>query len=321
MAGRPLKQSAGSEPRVPKRFDILGLGCAAVDDILYVPAYPAPDAKVEVRLRERHCGGLTATALVAGARLGARCAFAGVLGDDEDSRFVLETFRREGIDVQHLVRRREAGPIRSVIVVDERRRTRNIFFDARPARGADARRPAREVILAARVLLVDRFGIPGMIRAARLARRAGIPVVGDFESRSEPRFEELLTLTDHLILSARFAGELARVQAPAAAARALWRGDRAAVVITCGAEGCWFLDGDRAEPEHWPACRVRAVDTTGCGDVFHGAYAAGLARGWPLVERLRFASAAAALKATCHGGQSGIPELAEVQQFLKNRRP
>lgn len=305
---------------MPKRIDILGLGCAAVDDILYVPAYPAPDAKVEVRLRERHCGGLTATALVAGARLGARCAFAGTLGDDEDSQFVLQTFRHEGVDVQHRVRHLQAGPIRSVIVVDERRRTRNIFFDARSVRGADARRPTRAVVLAARVLLVDRFGMPGMIRAARLARRAGIPVVGDFESSAEARFGELLGLTDHLILSAHFACRLAGVKTPAAAARALWRPDRSAVVITCGAEGAWFLDGDRAKAEHWPAFRVRAVDTTGCGDVFHGAYAAGLARGWPLVERLRFASAAAALKAMAHGGQAGIPKLAEVRQFLEDRR-
>ena len=304
-----------------KRIDILGLGCAAVDDILYVPVYPAPDGKVEVRLRERHCGGLTATALVAGARLGARCAFAGTLGDDDESRFVLQTFRREAVDVQHLVRRPAAGPIRSVIVVDERRRTRNIFYDARSAVGADPRRPAREIILAARVLLVDRFGVPGMIRAARLARRAGIPVVGDFESSAGARFEELFGLTNHLILSGHFACRLARVRTPAAAARALWRSDRSAVVITCGAEGCWFLDRAQPEAVHWPAFRVRAVDTTGCGDVFHGAYAAGLARGWPLAERLRFASAAAALKAAHHGGQAGIPTLAAVQQFLQDHRP
>ena len=84
------------------RFDILGLGCCAVDDILYVPAYPPPDAKVEVCARERHCGGLCATALVAGARLGARCAYAGTLGHDADSRFVLETLQREGDRKTHV---------------------------------------------------------------------------------------------------------------------------------------------------------------------------------------------------------------------------
>ena len=65
-------------------YDVLGLGSVAVDDLLYVPHYPPADAKLQVRRRERQCGGLTATALVAAARLGARCAYAGVLGEDED---------------------------------------------------------------------------------------------------------------------------------------------------------------------------------------------------------------------------------------------
>src|SRR5438067_10401824 len=102
-------------------WDVLGLGCVAVDDLLYVPAYPPPDAKVRVRRRERQCGGLTATALVAAARLGARCAYAGVLGDDEFSHFVLDTFRREDIDVRHVVGHAAARPIHSTIVVDESR--------------------------------------------------------------------------------------------------------------------------------------------------------------------------------------------------------
>src|SRR5512133_1848243 len=82
-------------------IDILGLGGVAVDDLVFVEAYPPADAKVVVARRERHCGGLTATALVAAARLGARCAYGGILGDDELSRFVEQTLVREGIDVSH----------------------------------------------------------------------------------------------------------------------------------------------------------------------------------------------------------------------------
>src|SRR5690348_17831501 len=108
-------------------YDVLGLGCVAVDDLLYVDSYPPPDAKVQVRRRERQCGGLTGTALVAAARLGSRCAYAGVLGPDDDSRFVLDTFRREGIDLSYIALEPEARPIRSIIIVDETSRTRTIF--------------------------------------------------------------------------------------------------------------------------------------------------------------------------------------------------
>lgn len=298
------------------RFDVLGLGCAAVDDILYVPTYPAADGKVEVRQRERHCGGLTATALVAAARLGARTAFAGTLGSDPDSQFVLHALAREGVNTRHVVLQEGAGPVRSVIIVDETHRTRNIFFSTEHARGAHRTRPDKGIIQSARVLLVDRFGIPGMIRAATIARAATIPVVADFESSHLPRFSELLALVDHLILSEAFARKITGAQSVAGAAKKLWHSGREVIVITCGAAGCWYLEAGGAEPKHLPAFRVKAVDTTGCGDVFHGAYAAALARGATVLERLRWASAAAALKATRHGGQAGIPGDAQVKRFL-----
>src|SRR5689334_10384700 len=152
-----------------KQFDVLGLGCAAVDDILYVERFPRADEKMRVLRRERHCGGLTATALVAAARLGTKCAFAGTLGSDEGSEFVLETLRRERVDVRHTVRRRDAGPVRSVIIVDELRGTRNIFASLDCVRGADASLPPRAVIESSRVLFIDHFGMAGNIRAARIA--------------------------------------------------------------------------------------------------------------------------------------------------------
>jgi sulfofructose kinase len=166
---------------------------------------------------------------------------------------------------------------------------------------------------------VDRFGIPGMIRAARIARAAGIPVVADFESSHLPRFNELLALSDHLILSDGFARKITRTGNPRAAALRLWSRDRATVIITCGARGCWFLGAGMKAPQRWPAFDVETRDTTGCGDVFHGAYATALARGEDLNGRLRVASAAAALKATQHGGQAGIPTEREVRRFLDRR--
>jgi sugar/nucleoside kinase (ribokinase family) len=299
-------------------FDILGFGCVAVDDLIYVEAFPPPDAKTAVLRTQRQCGGLTATALVAGARLGSSCAYAGVLGTDELSAFAVERMQREGISLAHLRQRAEAGPVHSFIVVDQTRQTRNIFFDASQAVGADPDWPEARVIESARVLFVDTFGLDGMIRAARLARAAQIPVVADFERGAGPQFSELLGLIDHLILSQSFAQKLTGISDPAAAAKSLWTSDRAVVVITCGADGCCYLTA-REGLKHQPAFKVKAVDTTGCGDVFHGAYASTLARGFGLAERIRFASAAAALKTTEPGGQAGIPTRAAVERFLQEQ--
>jgi sugar/nucleoside kinase (ribokinase family) len=314
MAGRPLIRILKSQ------IDILGLGCAAVDEVLYVAAYPPADTKTRVLRREQHCGGLTATALVAASRLGAKCAYAGVLGDDAPSRFVLSGLRRASIDVSGAICRAGARPVQSVVVVDEKRKTRNIFYDLANVVGADNQSPSKELICSAKVLFVDNFGVKGMIRAVKIARADGIPVVADFESSDAPRFEELLSLVDHLILSQLFACKLTSASNPASAATRLWNRCRSVVIVTCGANGCFYLDPGARTPKHVPAFKVKAQDTTGCGDVFHGAYTATLARGLELQARIQFASAAAAIKATRHGGQAGIPTRTAVEKFLMRHR-
>jgi sulfofructose kinase len=297
------------------RFDIVGVGVAAVDDLLRVPAYPPPDSKIRVLGRERQPGGLTATALVAASRLGARCAFAGVLGrDDEASRFVLDTFVREGIDVSYAARIDGAGPVQSVIIVGSDPSTRNIFSDASRAVEVPDHPPAH-LLSAAPVLLVDHVYAAMAIRAARVVREAGGAVVADLEKDVSARFGELVEAVDHLVLSRAFACRIAGVPDAPSAVRALVRPGRA-VVVTCGADGAWYGENADTQPAHCPAFGVEVVDTTGCGDVFHGAYAAALARGHGLADRVRFASAAAALKATRPGGQAGAPDLAGVERLL-----
>ncbi|MGA2254668.1 MAG: PfkB family carbohydrate kinase [Thermoguttaceae bacterium] len=300
-------------------FDILGLGCTAVDELLYLDAHPAPDTKAPIRGRERQCGGLTHTALVAAARMGCRCAYAGMLGDDELSRFVVQRLIDEGIDAAHICRRTNARPVRSTILVDRGRQTRTILYDVGELLGADSSWPHEDLIRGARVLLVDHFGMEGMIRAARIARDARIPVVADLESADDPLFPTLVTLVDHLILSRDFALKITDTTDPALAARSLWTPERQAVVVTCGRDGCWYVSHQRpAFPCHQPALPVEAIDTTGCGDVFHGAYAAAIVHGLDIPMAVRFASVAAGLKAKCPGGQAGIPTRSTVEAQMDN---
>lgn len=300
-----------------KVVDVLGLGVTTVDDLVYVDSYPRADSKVVILREERRCGGLTATALVAAARLGARCAYAGVLGFDERSMYVRARLAEEGIDLTPLVLDARARPVHATIVVDVSGGTRTILHDDGVAGGAPAAGPDPALVRASRVLLVDPYGVPGMTRAAGLARDAGIPVVGDFESLRDPAQTVLIELTDHLIVSRDFALRLTGTSSPREAAAALCAPGRAVVVVTCGAEGSWHVAAAAPDrPVHVPTYAVEVADTTGCGDVFHGAYAAALARDLPLVERIRFASAAAALKATRHGGQAGIPSLHAVEAFI-----
>lgn len=302
-----------------RRYDVLGLGALAIDEFLYVDAYPPPDRKVRVLGRQRQCGGLAGTALVAAGRLGARCGYAGSLGVDELSQEVDRSLRREGVDVSPAVRRPDSSPAHSTIVVDIVHHTRTIFSSSSGLLGPAPDGPAPEILRSTAVLLIDHHGLEGTLRAARIARDAGVQIVADFERDPGPPLDTLIAMVDHLILSQRFARQWTGVADPGEAARQLWCSERKAVVVTCGDRGCWYVDRADQSAVHYPAFPVPVVDTTGCGDVFHGAYSAALAANHSLVGRVAMATAAAALKATTRGGQAGIPDGPQVQQFLAQR--
>jgi sulfofructose kinase len=299
-----------------KRWDILGIGCATLDDLVYVREFQGPDVKTRAVRAEQQFGGLTATALVTAARLGASCAFAGVLGEDPLSQAVEADLTAEGVDCSPAPRDSGARPIRSTVIVDLSTGGRTIFFVVDGAVGALDDQPSAAVLEATKILFLDGYGMSGAIRAARIAREAGIPIVVDFERAEDPRFPELLALVDHLVVSRSFAYLQTGASEPAEAVRRLWNSGRDTVVVTAGEQGAWFLTAGDNEVRHESAPVVPVVDTTGCGDVFHGAYAAALARGEGATGRVRFASAAAALKATRYGGRAGIPTLTAVEELL-----
>jgi sugar/nucleoside kinase (ribokinase family) len=301
-----------------KKWDILGLGSSTVDDLFYVPAFPTEDTKLQMRRRERRCGGLTATALRAAARVGARPAFAGLLGHDEISAFVETALTDEGVDVSPAVRRDDAQPIYAVVIVSLSAGTRTIVWSMEGRVGADDTLPDAETIRAARVLFIDDFGMVGNLRTTEIARAENIPIVADFENDTGAGVEGVLALVDHPILSARVALHLTGAATAEEAVRRLWHSERAAVVVTGGMTGCWYTtDGHKVA--HQPAFPVEAVDTTGCGDVFHGAYAALLPTEPDIAARVRFASAVAALKATAPG-LDALTSRAAVEAFMEARQ-
>lgn len=296
-------------------WDVLGFGAVAVDDLLYVDRYPAPDSKVPVRAFKREGGGLAGTALIAAARLGARAAFCGVLGDDELSRFTLQELEREGVDCTPVLNHPEAQPVHSIVIVDQTTGERRILYSLLGVTEIAADAVTPELIAGCRVLFVDSTVITSGLRAIELAHHHHIPVVGDVEIGDDARLRTFADQIDHLIIGAAMAQYLTGEGDPVAAVHTLSRRDRACCVVTAGGDGCWYSEyGGQAQ--HVPALKVDVVDTTGCGDVFHGAYAACLAQGEPISQAVRVATIAAGIKATRPGGRAGIPDRATVNRYL-----
>lgn len=284
---------------------VVGSGAATIDTILFVDGRLG-DGKGRVIRRETRVGGNAVTALIAAARAGVQARFIGHLAGGPPGDEIRTVLGREGVDFEAAQVSALTPPIRSTILVDGHGQ-RFIAFDDNTAVGLDDDSdltPVRK----ADVFLVDEYAPKAGLRAIEAALQYGTAVVADIERGHDPDVKLLIDHADHLVVPLEFAARWTGTPSPEDAVRALStsRG-RSAVVVTAGADGCWFRSADEGRVRHEPAVPVTVVDTTGCGDVFHGSYAAALAQGKPVVECVKAATTAAAMCATHAGGISHQP--------------
>jgi sulfofructose kinase len=291
------------------RFDAVGLGTATVDYVGLVPHFPEPDDKLPMLEFVRDGGGLVATALVTLARLGCRTRYVGKLGEDDFSAFILQGLEREGIDTRAVVRRPEVRGRFAFIMVETATGLRTILHSGHGLALFEPDEMDREAILAGRVLLLDSSDAGASHIAAGWARATGIPVIFDGD-KYRPEARDLPALCSHPIVSQRYAAAYTGAADPSRAARAMAADLGRLVIVTAGQAGA-YAAGPGIEL-HQPAFPISVKDTTGAGDVFHGAFAYTLLQGWDLPRQLRFAAAAAALKCRGLGGRRAIAGLEEV---------
>ena len=290
---------------------VVSAGHCTVDHIGVVGRYPALDRKEELEAFSVQGGGPAATAAVTLATLGVETAFVGKVSDDDFGRFARTSLEAAGVDCSALVIQPGRVSPLSFVAVERESGKRTVFW----TRGDVARLEPQEVDLGvldgARVLLVDGHQPEAQLRLALEARKRGLEVVVDAGARHDG-LEALVKVATTVIASERFAAELAG--APDRAVQAILDLGPRAVVITLGEDGSVGREGSRSEVvAPYP---VEVVDTTGAGDVFHGAYVYAWLAGWELRRRMEFASAAAALKCRQLGGRAGIPSLSDIDAVV-----
>ena len=288
---------------------ILGIGHCCQDFICTVEAYPPEDGSTHIlSIDDSQGGGAVATALCAASRLGASCCVMANLGDDAAGDRILWGFRSFGVDAS-LVRRVAGGrSSTSYVMVDPANgsRTKFPYRDALPPIPFDGEQ--RRAIAEAAVLHLDGTQYDNALRAAEIAKAAGTPVSLDGCSRHGDNAKNLrlAELADVLIMNAVYPFAVSgRDDLEGALHFMAGLGEKRAVVMTAGKDGSYALIEGKVL--HIPAFPVNAVDTTGAGDVFHGAFLVKWLETEDVCACLRFASAAAALKCEKPGGRAGIP--------------
>jgi sulfofructose kinase len=292
------------------------VGIAVLDQVWAVESLPAGPGKHRAQAVRESGGGMAATAAVAVAALGGRAVWHGRLGADSPGAIILALLARHGVDTAGTEPTPGARtPVAGVFVDGAGERMIAVFtganlpaapcFDATWLDGAGA-------------VLGDPRWPEGTERLFRLAEARGLPRVLDAEMSAVEAVRRLAPLADHVIFSrqglAEFIGPFTGGLADAAALL-----PHATLAVTRGEHGSlWWRDGAAVA---LPAPNVTARDTTGCGDVFHGAYALALAEGRTVPDAARFATAAAALKAERGDGWDGMPDRPAVDALLRRGWP
>jgi sulfofructose kinase len=288
-------------------------GIVVLDRVYEFEHLPLTPGKHIARGYRENGGGMAATAAAAIAALGGRAAFFGRVGADATGATLIGMLRRLGVETDGATVTPGAMTPCSGITLDaEGERVLAVF------RGAglpeDAPIPPGAVADAGAVLADPRW-VGGAERLFALAAARGLPRVLDGELGPAGILQRLAPQADHAVFSERGIAEFTGIADPPAALAAAASRLTATVAVTLGARGSlWWREG-RAVALTAP--RVRALDTTGCGDVFHGAYALAIAEGAEVMAAARFATAAAALKATRGDGWDGMPDRAGVEALLR----
>jgi sulfofructose kinase len=294
------------------KVDLVGVGLNATDMLIRLPHYPALGSKVEFRSADILPGGQVATAVAACQQWGLRTRYVGKIGDDSAAEIHRAEFARLSVETR-LVTAPGCASQQAVILVDDAGE-RTVLWKRDNELTLRPEELQREWIVNARALHVDGHDTDAAAVAAGWARDAGVPVIADLDDLY-PGVETLLEKIDYLITSRDIPGRLTghqNLRQSLPAVRDRYRCRLAAA--TLGHEGVLAWDGSRFH--YAPAFRVKTLDTTGAGDIFHAGFIYGLLQGWPLPRQLDFACAAAALNCTAAGARGGIQPVENIEAMM-----
>jgi sulfofructose kinase len=308
-------------PEAPndRRVQVVGLGLAALDILVRTDELPTWDCGVRLQALGIDGGGPVATALVAAQRLGVQTGFIGTFGDDRMGRIKLQTLVEEGVDTSRSLIR-HAPEDQAVLVCVHSLTGERMFSGISHAQPLRVDELDRAYITSADILHLDGYHPEAALQAARWMHDAGKKIMVDGSSTHGPVSEpmkKLVGLADVLICGTGFGPALTGLQDLWQAGEAMLRMGPQVVVQTEGKSGSYATT--QSERIHVLAYEVDVVDTTGAGDVFHGAYLAGMLQNWEIRTILQFSTAVAAIKCKQLGGRQGIPTFEQVSKFLETR--
>ena len=296
-------------------FDVAGIGLNATDTLILVPRFPAYAGKIAFDREVLSPGGQVASALVTCARLGLRTKYIGTVGDDERGRIQMESLRESGINLDDVEVRADCPNQTAYILIDQSTGERTVLWKRDDCLRLKPSSISEEKITSARLLHIDAHDTEAVTLGAQIARRHGIPVTLDVDTIYHG-FERVLPHVDYLIASSDFPTQWTSERDPFRALELIQEEFKMRVAaMTLGSYGALARCGGRFV--YSPAFVVNCVDTTGAGDVFHGAFCYAVIENMELGDALEFSNAMAALNCMALGARGGISTLSAARALIE----
>ena len=306
------------EKHHPKTFDCIGAGLCTLDRLLLLEKFPAPNQKIRA-LQSRACGGgPVANAIYTLARLGWKTAFIGLVGDDIEGRIIRQEFLQAGVNIDNLKVQPGGRTPAAQIWVDAADGSRTVALDDLGIGNLNFNDLDLEILQSAKFLLLDGRDADFRLAISNLVHQAGGKVVYDLGS-IRSRTEEILRSADIVIASETFARAFKLNLQLEGVIREILSFGVETCVITLGERGWIWGDSNSADLGSGEAYKIKALDTTGAGDAFHGAFIHGLLNGWTTGKCAEFAGAAAALTCTILGGRGAFSSEIEILDFMNSQ--
>lgn len=294
---------------------IVGIGACVMDTLVSVPHYPNEDTKLRAESSKPAGGGPVATGLVAAAKLGCDTEYIGILSDDAGGRFLKDDFKKYRVGTDNITVKSGYRSFTSVIWLSSETSSRTCVFDKGDLPPLELNEEQIQSVKSAELLMVDGNEMDAAVEAARIARENGVKVLYDCGGLYDG-VERLLALTDIMIPSEEFAiGHTGASSAEEAAKKLYEMYKPLIVVVTQGKKGGLLYQGDGIV--YYPIYPAKVLDSNGSGDVFHGAFAAAVVKGYDYEKCCHFSSAVSAIKCTGVGARESVPDFETVKNYLK----
>ena len=294
---------------------IVGIGANVFDTLYNIPTYPTEDTKMRATASKTAGGGPVATGLVAAQKLGEETAYIGVLSDDNGGKFLKEDFIKYGVNTDLIEVKSGYRSFASILWLCADSATRTCVFDKGDLPPLELNDLQKKAIKEAELLMIDGNEMEAAVEAAKIARDNGTKVLYDCGGLYDG-VEKLLALTDIMIPSEEFSLGHTGCKTAKEAAKKLYETYKPeVVVITQGKKGGIIYDGDKITA--YPIYPAKVVDSNGSGDVFHGAFAAAIIKGYDFEKCCHFSSAVSAIKCMGVGARESVPDFETTKTYLK----